>query len=563
MTRTQTIQRRTTHAPKHDALSVSEKDSLAGPDYPAHAWIPRSRIEPNPNNKRKDYDLNDDFLQTLRDGDGPEIDFIVFPSPDTPGTFRLHDGHRRWFGLQRIEELNAAEAQDAGQEPPQGETEEEREPAYACRIKPELTHDAVGQLLGQVRTGRHAKALNDRETAAALFELDQQGVTRETLKQATGWSAQKVAQGIQAGALSEASQAAIAEVRPNYTPDLRDYEAWCQLQHDPDMEAEALAHMKNSGMYPEHAAKLVVRQRQEQATFERLLAEHQAAGITVTDGQLPDGAVELYSLPRDDDGNAVTADKHAQCPGHAAYFPSLTRASYYCATPSLHGYQAPVGQPPAKAQLPMKKIRQGNTEYRLAVEERQKFWKGALRSRKDPDQRVLRIVVELLEHEMPEPLRSKFGQIHTTDIYKELVGPLADNWIANARTAQLTWRLFGRYVATMEWWMGQRYSDALWRLDRSMASSRRDAARWLRIAEQLGYTLAPVEKAIVAGVQYLDDTAATHDLNVDEPAAADPAEAQDESLGGDLEEEADEDSDEELGDDLDDSDELSDLTAVA
>ncbi|WP_219505247.1 hypothetical protein [Nonomuraea ceibae] len=512
MTRTQTSKRRTNHAPEPDAPAASEQDPLSGPDYPAHAWIPRSRIEPNPLNKRKDYDLNEDFLQTLRDGDGPEVDFIVFPSPDTPGMFRLHDGHRRWFGLQRIEELIASEMREAGQQPPPGEPEGERqEPAYACRIKTELTHDIVGQLLGQVRTGRHAKALNDRETAAALFELDGHGVTRETLKQATGWSAQKVAQAIQAGALSEASQAAIADVRPNYTPDLSDYEAWCQLQHDPDMEAEALAHMKNSGMYPEHAAKLVIRQRQEKATFERLMAEHQAAGITVTDGQLPDGAVELYHLPRDGDGNAMSAEEHAQCPGHAAYFPSLTRASYYCATPALHGYQPAAEQPQAKAQLPMKKIRQGNTEYRLAVEERQKFWKGALRSRTDPDQRVLRIVVDLLEHDMPEPLRSKFGQIHTQDIYTELVAPVADNWIASARTAQLTWRLFGRYVATMEWWMSQRYSDSLWRLDRSMAASRHDAARWLRIAEQLGHTLAPIEQAIIAGIQYLDEEAAVCD----------------------------------------------------
>ena len=82
----------------------------------------------------------------------------------------------------------------------------------------------------------------------------------------------------------------------------------------------------------EYVAERIRQDRAEAAQHEQLVAELEAAGITVTDG-LPDGAARLAGLVHD--GEDLTPETHAGCPGRGAYFQSwnLEHPVHYCASP--------------------------------------------------------------------------------------------------------------------------------------------------------------------------------------------------------------------------------------
>src|ERR1019366_6280160 len=77
--------------------------------------------------------------------------------------------------------------------------------------------------------------------------------------------------------------------------------------------------------------------RAEAAEHQRLAAELEAAGVLVTD-ELPEGATRLSALTHE--GEDLTAETHASCPGRGAYFPSwnLLHPVHYCASPQQNGH---------------------------------------------------------------------------------------------------------------------------------------------------------------------------------------------------------------------------------
>ena len=96
-------------------------------------------------------------------------------------------------------------------------------------------------------------------------------------------------------------------------------------------------------------AERIRQDRAEAAQHEQLVAELEAAGITVTEG-LPDGAARLAGLVHD--GADLTPEAHAGCPGRGAYFQSwnLAHPVHYCAAPAEHGHTVRTfGPPPPQA----------------------------------------------------------------------------------------------------------------------------------------------------------------------------------------------------------------------
>ena len=94
-------------------------------------------------------------------------------------------------------------------------------------------------------------------------------------------------------------------------------------------------------------AERIRQDRAEAAQHDQLVAELEAAGITVTEG-LPDGAARLAGLVHD--GADLTPEAHAGCPGRGAYFQSwnLAHPVHYCAAPAEHGHTVRTfGPPPA------------------------------------------------------------------------------------------------------------------------------------------------------------------------------------------------------------------------
>ncbi|WP_433259800.1 ParB/RepB/Spo0J family partition protein (plasmid) [Streptosporangium sp. CA-135522] len=443
------------------------------------------RLEENPLNVRTDYGITEEYVQTIKDEGAPEVDLIVFPSPNNPGMFRVHDGHRRLRGTRAA----------GGKE-------------LLCRIKPHLANSQEAMLLGQLKTSMHHKKLTDGEAAQALFALDQLGVNAERLQQATGKSRKQVELAIQAGSLSPETRAVMAAAAPHHQLTHEEEALLAAQEQDPDVPPNAreeIVERIKQGQGVIYAVRIVNTNRREAAEMARLIDELQAAGVTVTE-EMPEGAVNLWRL-EDAGGKTFTPETHANCPGHGAYFPSRTRPSFYCTCPESHGYEPPQ-KPEEKSKLPTRQVREGNTAWRECGELRLKWWKTKLPTRSDPNQRVLKIVTELLTADPPEPLRDLFGMIDYKPFYDELVGkaPSAST-IANASTGRLTWTLMARVIAAMEYWMTQpSYSVYLWRTDdMGRPENRTVAQRWLTICQSLGHQLQPIEQAVREGREYQGD----------------------------------------------------------
>ncbi|MFI7644034.1 ParB/RepB/Spo0J family partition protein [Nonomuraea sp. NPDC049400] len=496
---------------------IPEPDPLAGPDYPPYAEIPIERLELNPYNVRPldEYGITDDYIQTIRDLNGPENDLVVFPSPTNPGMFWPHDGNRRLRGSQMA-----------------GLT------TLWCRIKPELAHDRRAMLLGQLTTSHQHEPLSEGATADALFQLDGMGVSRDQLRRASGWKGDQVDAAIKAGNVSEETRAAFSAIRQR-PPTMQEAAALAEVEDDPDAKNEAFGLIR-TGHTAYSAVSLVKRRRKEAAIMAQLTAELQAAGVPITE-DMPDGAVRVWRLV-DSDGAEMSDEAHAACPGHGAYFPSRTSPAFYCTVPAQHGYTVPPQrvEPP---RLPTKQIREGNTAWRSSGELRQEWLKQRLNSRTDPGQVVLRAVARLVAIEMPAPLADKLGSIHSIynsrqpTFYTDLVGNPKAKQVATAPTARLSWMLFARVAATMEHWLTQTsYSDYLWRPDRGREADRKIVADWFALCEELGHTLTPIEKTLRNGSPYTPDQAAGIDTGTtvaDDTEAGDDRSLNDEDFAGD------------------------------
>src|SRR5262249_4486487 len=85
----------------------------------------------------------------------------------------------------------------------------------------------------------------------------------------------------------------------------------------------------------DHHAERLRQERVGKAEHERLCRELEDAGITVTDALPPGG--QLLSVLRHD-GDDLTPESHAGCPGRGAFFRSYepTTPVHYCADPTAH-----------------------------------------------------------------------------------------------------------------------------------------------------------------------------------------------------------------------------------
>jgi len=91
------------------------------------------------------------------------------------------------------------------------------------------------------------------------------------------------------------------------------------------------------GYTVEYVAERIRQDRAEAAAHERLRGELEAAGIPVTT-DLPEGAVRLTALTHD--GEDLTPEAHATCPGRGVFFPAWNRLHpvYYCTSPADNGH---------------------------------------------------------------------------------------------------------------------------------------------------------------------------------------------------------------------------------
>src|SRR5215467_4540553 len=171
------------------------------------------------------------------------------------------------------------------------------------------------------------------EETAALFAAHEAGASRTRIRKATGRTAAQVKTALTAGGLSAGTRAAAAQLSQVTLDDLA-----LLAEFDGDQAAtERLLTCLEHGWPLEHAAERIRRDRIEAAGHQKIRADLETAGVPVTDA-LPPGAGWLTSLSHD--GDDLTPEAHASCPGHGATFAkwNLLEPSYYCTSPAGHGH---------------------------------------------------------------------------------------------------------------------------------------------------------------------------------------------------------------------------------
>jgi ParB family chromosome partitioning protein len=377
-------------------------------------------------------------------------------------------------------------------------------------------------------SGGYRKNFTPVEEAAALFAAHEAGATRTHLRKSTGRKADEIKTALAAGGISTDTRVQMTEVSGQLTLD----QLALLAEFDGDQDAvgkvlEALRH----GYTAEYVAERIRQDRAEAAEHDRLVNELQDAGVTVTT-DLPAGAARLTSLLHD--GEDITPEGHAACPGRGAYFPSwnLLNPVRYCTRPAEHGHTVrtfglPGGGGEAAGQVtppdalpdppadpdpdPSRKlVIEGNKAWKAASEVRKRWLSGQLFARRTAPREIAPFVARQLLT-MPDPLRQGLAAAHTRLLFSEITRQSAGSWleICDTTTAsRLPLLMLGPIVTAYEQSMTEGEGKNTWRTDRYAPCPRRDASRYLTFLASIGYQLASIEQALADNVPWTGDTPA-------------------------------------------------------
>jgi ParB family chromosome partitioning protein len=292
------------------AAQGAEPDEPAGTPL-APYMIGVDQLTAHPGNVRADLDLSAEFCASVAEV-GVRIPLLVTQAGDDGG-YRVIEGHRR-----------LAAAVKAGL------------PEVPCVVDPGRADDQAGQFLDMVvaNSGGYRRNFTPAEEVAALFAAHEAGATRTRIRRATGRKADEVKTALRAGRISAGTREQMAGAAGQLSLD--DLALVAEFDGDTDAVAKILEALRH-GYTAEYVAERIRQDRAEAAEHERLRVELEAAGTPVT-GELPAGAARLVSLTHD--GEDVTPEGHAGCPGRGVFFPSwnLLQAVHYCSAPAEHGH---------------------------------------------------------------------------------------------------------------------------------------------------------------------------------------------------------------------------------
>lgn len=494
--------------------------------------VPVELLAAHPDNVREDLVLDTDFVSSIKNK--VEIPLLITDS-DGPGPYRIVDGERR---------LLAALELGLGTLP--------------CVYDPNASCDAAGQFLTMWTTDVHKKKLTTAEQAQALVQARIAGASLARIVKTVG-GRKKAKAWMAAGELSEATRTRAREA--GYAWSLEEYAQLAEFADDADT-TERLLTAAEHGNFAHRLAR-ERNDRDDRIRKAAITAELAEAGIALVE-ELTPGALPLYRLV-DKDGQNLTSEGHASCPGHAARFnhygagPDL---SHYCLEPAAHGHcdswtkapivpkSEPVVTDPvnAKAESAAKRRRviEGNKDMRAANDVRRAWLRNLLSRASLPREKtdfIASFTTECLLL-LPEPMRKLAGDYASLTKIEEMLGAsggreAVTQKVAAANRGKLIILGFGAIAAAYE----RGISEKAWRKDLSEfeMSGSGDTRRWLCACERLGYGFSPIERAIADDVDYTpEDNASQYESAIDKEG---------ETRTGD---QADETSDPVSGDDEDD-----------
>jgi len=389
------------------------------------------------------------------DGCGNNVPITLVRRPE--GKLRVRTGHRRTLGCLRagVPVLGFV-AGDEGDE----------------------QADRRARLIEQWNENHHREAMTVRDETAALLALfDDEGMTQAAIAKATGQTRPQVAASL---TVARSEVAVKAAERWDFL-DLFQAATLAEFEDDQEALTELVRAAKGSPGQFDHVAAQLRATRAEREAKAAFTAELEAQGIAIYgDRNTVPWTLALENL-RDGDGNEITAEAHATCPGRAVtitydwdwadgaeaayraahdladdddladiefssdeeareagFVPGWRVGRHLCTDPQAYGHTnvhgTPSGQPTQKQQEAedaaaaaahkteeRRRVRRRNAEWRAATEVRTAHLKAVL-ARKAPPAGALKLIVEAMARGETQPQMSSHG--HQTAC--ELLGLTGD-----------------------------------------------------------------------------------------------------------------------------------------
>ena len=376
-----------------------------------------------------------------KDGCGNFVPVTLVRRPG--GQLRVRAGHRRTIGCQRagVKVLGFI-AGDEGDD----------------------TADLRARVIEQWTENHHRQAMTVAdETAAVLTLFDAGAMTEAGIAKATGLPRPQVAASL---AVARSELAAKAVERWDFLT-LAQGAALAEFEGDEEALTALVRAAKDSPGRFDHVAAQLRATRAERDAKAAFTADLAAQGIAIIDRISAPWTLDLANL-RDSDGNQITAEAHAACPGRAVtigyewdwapgaeaayraahgladdddladvefstdeeahqagFVPGWQITSRLCTDPAQYGHANIHGTPsttPTREQQTAedeaadaarkteerRQVRRRNTEWRAATETRTSHLK-ALLGRKAPPAGALKLTVEAIARGETQPLMSSFG----------------------------------------------------------------------------------------------------------------------------------------------------------
>jgi ParB family chromosome partitioning protein len=255
---------------------------------------------------------------------------------------------------------------------------------------------------------------------------------------------------------------------------------------------------------------MAVIDRRDEAERARLVALLDAAGVTVL-REVPHEARRISTLT-DTQGNVLTEESHRSCPGHRALVTAAAppEVTYFCADPVEAGHiAAQPARTTSEADSALRaRVTLGNKEWRAAEALRQKFL-AALIARPAVSAAVAEIInrfATMVWIRFPEPLHNGY-QSRVRDMMAGLLGVDRADGEAMGKLAHLCDKrrlpliALATVAAPFEVYACQ---IKTWRTDTDPYDRRWRpyAAEYLGVLASFGYTLTPIEQAVVDDLEY-------------------------------------------------------------
>ena len=512
------------HAHADEAPQALEAPGGFGAPQPAagRAVIAIELLTAHPGNVRRDISLDQEFLDSIA-----ELG-ILTPlriTPDGAGGYRVIEGHRR---LAAAEKLGLTEV--------------------PYDLAADRERDEAGQFLDMYATNHHRKGLTALEEADALFAASASGATKTRIRKATGLGREDVAFALKAGRMTGFAREVAAGFGHSIT--LEQLGLLAEFEDD----AEAVNRIMNdicNRRTGQHAAEQIRQERAEASDRERLTAQLTADGYAVGE-QLPPNAFMLHALLHD--GQELTPEAHAACPGRAVYFGPY-HAVHYCTDPEANGHasrfqptplpdlrrgstESGAAEPEAstgpgtttRAPDPQRKlVIEGNRAWTAAGNVRKRWLADSLLARRTaPKEAMPFITSQLLT--MPAPLRDAITHAGRSSHFGQITGGTIK------RDETVTWPA-GRLPVAILALIAAAYEDRMdgdagretWRTDRPYPRCPRDdASTYFRFLHSVGYELSPIEQAVADAVPYTGDSTNEAFTSADERHEGDSAGGTDE-----------------------------------